>query len=969
MDRPPIAGSVKRARERAQAGFPRDQYAPPSATRFPIMEEDLDSPTDVSPPSSRQNPDPAPSRIPRPLPPAALQNKDGGIGMAISRPTQIPQWPLPGPIPSPSPEAEPYRPPPGRGPPPQRPPRPSRVPSILDSSRVQEHTPVFQYTPQIGRESTLSQDPSSAPLTPSSRHTQSSMSSVGSIPDFPLPSTIPPAPIPPPPPAALPRRSVTLGPPPSSRRGDSSFYSNASFVSPIPEESPRSRSHTSFASSAAMPESWGSQSPGFSPGYPDEFYEDDAYSTEEDEDNSRASTAQYGEGDESKLVRSASVGKMQKPSIVMNRAPSGGDPLPQEAFRPTPSPLQNQLPHSPFDNGTGYLEGSSSSGTVPTMAATATTPSVTADAMLGAFAAASSTNPEEMRKVTPEPRPYNRLSAIRRPPKLGLDMNSVREMESRGSMTSLPDLIKRATRLAALIDRGRRPASRFDMDGEWPDEKAFGREGEHQMANMSAAEKHQSGLSDMLAAFPPPATTPNPPQRGSWFRRNSQGSWPLAPGSRGGTPVQPMTRAMAARSSPLARLESNSDEGSVKRKRRCCGLPLWAFILIVVIVLGIIAAAIIVPLEFFVFRKNRTGSTPTTEPALGQCQNQLKCENGGTNVISQNVCSCICTNGFTGQTCSVAGATGCTTTTITGTSSNFNNVTLGQAIPRLLQQAQTNFTVTLDGTDILAKFNTESLSCIAQNSLVTFDGRSTRQGTTNSQEVVANVGVNADNIPIQIITLLPGQATTITFNFIETGAVIGPSGDIVGGFTTLSGPFRVTTIHASSSTMWATIPMMPTPTTISSSSTAPVTMPTIPPATSVPPTTASTPPTTTSTQGPLVPSVPVSPSPSPTPTFSVTEETLDFARVAVLLILERQNLMAATTAQTVLQRFFTQAGTGSRTSNGGVAISQALNVTLGGGNSVDLVHFLVNVPGNTTTPTTMTATNSTSSGVVAAEGS
>ncbi|KAI8240297.1 hypothetical protein K4K57_006975 [Colletotrichum sp. SAR 10_99] len=236
---------------------------------------------------------------------------------------------------------------------------------------------------------------------------------------------------------------------------------------------------------------------------------------------------------------------------------------------------------------------------------------------------------------------------------------------------------------------------------------------------------------------------------------------------------------MAARSSPLARLESNSDEGSVKRKRRCCGLPLWAFILIVVIVLGIIAAAIIVPLEFFVFRKNRTGSTPTTEPALGQCQNQLKCENGGTNVISQNVCSCICTNGFTGQTCTVAGATGCTTTTITGTASNFNNVTLGQAIPRLLQQAQTNFTVTLDGTDILAKFNTESLSCIAQNSLVTFDGRSTRQGTTNSQEVVANVGVNADNIPIQIITLLPGQATTITFNFIETGAVIGPSGDIL----------------------------------------------------------------------------------------------------------------------------------------------------------------------------------------------
>lgn len=349
---------------------------------------------------------------------------------------------------------------------------------------------MFQYSPQLGRESTLSQDVYSAPLTPSSRHTQSSISSVGSIPDFPLPSTIPAVAVPPP--AVPPRRSVTLGPPPSSRRGDSSFYSNASFVSPIPEESPRSRSHTSFASSAAMPESWGSQSPGYSPGYPDDFYEDDAYSTEdENSEMSRGSRSPYGDvGDESKLVRSASLGKMSKPSIVMNRAPSGGDLLSQEAQesrvspRPLPSPLQP--PIAPFENGTGYVDASSSSGTVPTIAATATTPSLTADAMLDAFAAASATDPAEMRKVTPSPRPYNRLSAIRRPPKLGLDMESVKAMESRGSMTSLPDLIKRATRLAALIDRGRRPASRFEMDdGTWADEKAYGREGEQQVSGVS----------------------------------------------------------------------------------------------------------------------------------------------------------------------------------------------------------------------------------------------------------------------------------------------------------------------------------------------------------------------------------------------------------------------------------------------------------------------------------------------------
>ncbi|KAJ3939563.1 uncharacterized protein N0V96_010344 [Colletotrichum fioriniae] len=603
---------------------------------------------------------------------------------------------------------------------------------------------------------------------------------------------------------------------------------------------------------------------------------------------SRGTGSPYGDaGDESKLVRSASLGKMSKPSIVMNRAPSNGDPMPQDVLNEQESPRRSpvppfQLPVSPFDAGTAYYEASSSSGTAPTTAATATTPSISANAMLGAFAAASATDPAELRKVTPSPRPYNRLSAVRRPPKLGLDMDSVRQMESRGSMTSLPDLIKRATRLAALIDRGRRPASRFEMDdGTWPDEKAFGREGEQQMSGVSSGDKHQSGLSDMLAAFPPPAaTTPNPPNRGSWFRRASQASWPLAPGSRGSTP-QPVTRAMAARGSPLARLESNDGESSTRRRRKCCGLPLWAFILIVFLILGIIAAAIIVPLEFFVFRKNRSATPPAAEPALTQCQNQLKCENGGTNVVSQN----------------------------------------------------TNFTVPLDGTDILAKFNTESLSCIAQNSLVTFDGRSTRTGT-----VISDTDLNAKGaIPVQVITILPGQAATITIDINAPGGVILPSPDIVGGFTTLTGPFRVTTIHASSSTMWATIPMVPSPTP-----TPETTSSVAPPATTVPPTTV---PTTTTSETPLVPSVPVSSAPAPSPTFTVTEETLDFARVSILLILERQTLMAATTAQTVLQRFFTTADQGTRQQSGGVTPAQALNVTLGGGNSVDLVNFLITIPG------------------------
>jgi hypothetical protein len=79
----------------------------------------------------------------------------------------------------------------------------------------------------------------------------------------------------------------------------------------------------------------------------------------------------------------------------------------------------------------------------------------------------------------------------------------------------------------------------------------------------------------------------------------------------------------------------------------------------------------------------------------------------------------------------------------------------------------------------------------------------------------------------------------------------------------------------------------------------------------------------------------------------VTEEVLDFARVAVLFILQQETLQDATTAQTALQRFFSNASQGSRSQTGGVTQQQAVNVTLGGGNSIDLVHFLVDVTGGT----------------------
>ena len=436
MDRPPPMGSVRRARERAMGGgLPDSMDEEPQIAR-PSMSRQMP-----------QGPMGGQSRIPRPPPPPGLQTRDGQIGVAISRPTQIPQWPLQVPLGGPSgSSAGSYQPPPGRSQQaPQRPPRPSRVPSILDNSKVQDITPSFQYRPPSGGDF-VGQELLAVPETSSSR--PSTVSSVGTIPDFPLPAQLPPGP---------PRRSVNLGPPPSARRGASSFYSNASYVSPIPEESPRARSHTSYASSAAMPESWGTPSPGPSPNYPD-FYDDtiveEGQSVEDDDE------------EDSRLVRSASLGKRAKPTLVSAVTPRGQDDGSPDQ-RPRPTPVQNE----PFKGGTGYIDNSSSSGSVPRAPDAPAGPSLTPDAMLNAYSSASAPDPPASPSSSQPQggnRSFSRLSAIRRPPKL--DIDAVAKAESRGSLTSLPDLIRRATRLAASLERGRRPASRFDdMDYDGDD--------------------------------------------------------------------------------------------------------------------------------------------------------------------------------------------------------------------------------------------------------------------------------------------------------------------------------------------------------------------------------------------------------------------------------------------------------------------------------------------------------------------
>ncbi|KAJ4418595.1 hypothetical protein N0V82_005481 [Gnomoniopsis sp. IMI 355080] len=905
MDRSATGDIIRRARERAEAGLPREDYE--TFLRRQQAERERQqaelnnrsaSPSPEIPPRNRPPQGSPDSGLPRQRlqAPPGFQDKDGQLALQISRPAPVPQWPLAGPLAAPSTplDAEPYRPPAGSSPP-QRPPRPSHVPSILDGSKIQDPTPSFQYQPPSDRDSDYIS--SSVPETPSTLSRPSTLSSVASIPDFPLPIQAPP-----PPAMGPPRRSVTLGPPPSARRGASSFYSHLSYVSPIPEESPRSRSHTSYASSAAMPENWGTPSPvDDGSQYAEVFFDETV--TEPDEPSPASVQSMHfddEEGDESRLVRNASVGRRGKAALVTTLTPTA----PRDASRSSESsperPEVGPMQSGPFNGGTGFLEASSnSSTTVPTLSTgRAAHPSMappSAEDMIIAFDAASAMDPRFSRRMSElndngegdkrASRGFSRFSAIRRPPRL--DIDAVRNAETRGSLTSLPDLIRRATRLAASLDRGRRPASRFDLD-DFPTE-FYGAGNTSKLANVETMDsdeyyddKHRSGLSDMLAAFPPPA------QAGSrtgirQSLRDSVLSWPLPPlnGNGPGTPRGGQGLGPDGYSSSRGTTPEDQKKG-----RRCCGLPLWGFILIVIIILILVAAAVIIPIEFFVIRRNNQAAN-TTAAADQQCQNQLTCQNGGTNVVTNGICSCICSNGFTGFDCSTSDSAGCTTTTVSG-ATNINNVTLGDAIPRLLSEASTNFAITLSDTAILGKLNAGNLSCTSQNALVTFDGA---DGSTTTNVALADSLSNnveeaavAENVGIATLTIMAGQSTTTTLTI---------------GLSSLS-PTTTITITRTMTSEW--VP----------SSTV---------ATSTPTVSA----TTTTSAAPVT---------TPSATFTVSQNALDFARVGVLLVLQQDSLSEATTAQSSLQTFFSSAATGA-------TIAAASNVSLSNGNSIDLVNFKI----------------------------
>ncbi|KAL4906881.1 hypothetical protein BDW74DRAFT_129283 [Aspergillus multicolor] len=478
----------------------------------------------------------------------------------------------------------------------------------------------------------------------------SSLASIPSIPDFP-----PPLP-----------QNKHLAPPAPIRPG----MTRGSSVSPIPEELPDSPTILNKPYARLTASSWNS-----------ERRESEVLGVYMDGESD--GTPDSPEHAEVTLVRQASIGTRGKPSLRTISKPSTEALVGANGRIGTPVGQANGARLKEVAAGLAPRDSFASSSSEESDIDPEKPPIVLGDDKSTHNSYNSDMRSLDRAAVFPQRAPTmsEMRPGARRPPRLNI--NAVRDAEARGSLTSLSDLIKRATKLATNLEHGR-TASRNDLLNGGGSRHPFG-------------DPERGSIKDILASFPNPAATPE-----------GRSSWPIF-----------------WRRSTLHQLHSQEQGGEVSQekgstesqRRRCCGMPLWAFITTCVILILVIAAAVLIPIFLVVVpRENKSNNSSTT-----LCEKTAPCSNGGVSVSSGDICSCVCVNGYTGSRCTASGDASCVTTEITQNSTS-RNATVGDDLPRLFEGSQTNFSIPLDSVTIMALFSQNNVSCTTENALVAFKG-------------------------------------------------------------------------------------------------------------------------------------------------------------------------------------------------------------------------------------------------------
>ncbi|KAF7520101.1 hypothetical protein PCG10_009430 [Penicillium crustosum] len=504
-----------------------------------------------------------------------------------------------------------------------------------------------------------------------------------------------------------------------------------SSIPPIPEAFADPRfTKCSVASSRAIPSSWGSG--------PAESEILGAYLDMESDDGQRSPGLQE---DDTSLVRSASVGKRGKPTMrtILKSNPVSVVSMPsptQEEFTKNtaarsigPDAAANQVPRIPSQlrNSSTTASSESVKGVDPEKPPFAPHYESPSDARLEKELEAFGALPHAA------PTMSDKRPGGRKPP--ALNMNAVRDAEARGSLSSLSDLIRRATKLASNLDHGRTASKANNLAG---DEAGF-------RAGMGHRPRKSGSLSDMLASFPPPGlATPE--------GRGSRTSWPFFGRSN---------------LRNVEQLNSSDDDPNVpRRKKTCCGMPRKIFVILCIVLFIIVVLAVLLPVFLVAVPREKANSS---------CAEKNPCENGGVSVSAGSQCSCVCANGYTGSKCNIAGDSSCTTALIR----NGSNATMGSSLPTLFEESKEKFDITLDSVTIMAIFSINDISCKTENALVAFS-EVTNDNTNKTRRSVQSI---ADSIP-SVSTTNPTPALAVRAEATMNGILYDDSASSKSSTTT-----------------------------------------------------------------------------------------------------------------------------------------------------------------------------------------